>query len=60
MESKIISKIREEKKLFTFVKTAKGPEIVSVGNSDEELVEKTLGLVPRSTIFPVSSLPRFS
>ena len=45
LESEIINKIREEKKLFTFIKTAKGPEIVAVKNSDEELVEKTLGLI---------------
>lgn len=45
MESKIINKIREEKKLFTFIKTANGPEIVAVKNTDDELVEKTLALL---------------
>jgi hypothetical protein len=45
METEIIHKIQNENKLFTFVKTTKGPEIVAVKNSDDELVEKTLALI---------------
>jgi hypothetical protein len=45
MESEIIHKIQNEKKLFTFVKTKNALEIVAVENTDNELVEKTLGLI---------------
>jgi hypothetical protein len=32
--------IREQRKLFTFIKTYQGMEIIPVKNSDQELVEE--------------------
>jgi Fe-S oxidoreductase len=40
LEIKAIKLIQEKRKLFTFVKTRQGIEIVAVENSDQELVEE--------------------
>ena len=39
-ETKILNMIREQRKLFTFIKTYQGMEIIPVKNSDQELVEE--------------------
>jgi hypothetical protein len=42
IETKIVKMIQEKKKLFTFVKTRQGTEIVPIENCDQELVEEFL------------------